>query len=421
MLRIRQLKKLTHMKNFLTKLNLSKMSSERLCFIHYAGDYRETYNRLKNGGDETYFAQKYSVDLVPGLRKYATNIRIVCCVCDEKYFETIMPGLDAQGLGWKPHQVSQGPILKILDEYMPDRLILRTPMLELLKWADRNKVRSLLTLADSYPSKGIRAKIRQILAARSLNCEAAEWVGNHGLTSTLSLKEMGVNPKKLIPYDFPSKNKPYDAKPRLNRNAEDPLQVLFVGTVTELKGVGDLIRAIKKLKQMGQSVRLTVLGGGEVEQFKTLSNQLGIEEIVVFKGPQPNAIVIKEMQNTDMIVVPSRLEYTEGFPFTLSEALCTHTPIIISNHPMFLKFLKHEKNALVFRAKEIDALATSIQRLNKDADLRKTLSNNATRTWEEMRLPVDWGDLVEKWLEDSVQSRKWLESHTLANFSYKLE
>ena len=36
----------------------------RLLIIQYAGDYREVVRRFSAGEDETYYAQKYSVDAV---------------------------------------------------------------------------------------------------------------------------------------------------------------------------------------------------------------------------------------------------------------------------------------------------------------------------------------------------------------------
>ncbi|NEQ88464.1 MAG: glycosyl transferase family 1, partial [Moorea sp. SIO2I5] len=41
----------------------------RLLIIQYAGDYREAFERLANGGPETYYAQKYSVDSVAEIGK----------------------------------------------------------------------------------------------------------------------------------------------------------------------------------------------------------------------------------------------------------------------------------------------------------------------------------------------------------------
>ena len=54
------------------------MSNLRLTIIQYGGDYREAFDRLSSGGKQTYYAQRYSVNLVGALANRVEQVAVIC-------------------------------------------------------------------------------------------------------------------------------------------------------------------------------------------------------------------------------------------------------------------------------------------------------------------------------------------------------
>jgi glycosyltransferase involved in cell wall biosynthesis len=359
----------------------------RVTFVQYAGDYREAFERLISGGRETYQAQRYSVNFVGSLPH---DVTVVCAVSDETYDVRLPNGVRAIGAGLK-----HGFRARELIQYLAgtDRLILRSPMEPLLKWARINEVRTICLIADSFQSSGFKQKLKNWLSARHL--DHAEWLGNHQLPACKSLQSIGIDPAKIIPWDWPPSHTPYEHSSRKLRSGE-VFNLLYVGSVCEAKGVSDLIRAIA-----GQDrIHLTVVGP-LLEPMPQASN-------VQFAGLIPNDEVPSAMREADAVVIPSRHEYPEGLPLVIFEALATRTPIIASDHPMFIEPLKDA--ALIFSAGDRRALLAAVQKLAFDPSLYARLSCACLPAWERLQIPVTFGDLIERWLADDA---RWLRANSL--------
>jgi glycosyltransferase involved in cell wall biosynthesis len=117
-------------------------------------------------------------------------------------------------------------------------------------------------------------------------------------------------------------------------------------------------------------------------------------------------------RTADLVAVPSHREYTEGFPLTMFEAIASRTPIVCSDHPMFVPVIKDGIHAAVFRAGDVSGFAAAIGRVLSDAALYSRLSNNAALTWEALKGPADWRTLISKWILEGNESH-WIKSHML--------
>jgi glycosyltransferase involved in cell wall biosynthesis len=124
------------------------------------------------------------------------------------------------------------------------------------------------------------------------------------------------------------------------------------------------------------------------------------------------------MRDADAVVIPSRHEYPEDLPLTIYEALAARTPIIASDHPMFLGALIDEESALIFPETNVVSLASAIARLSTDHSLYRRLSANSEQAWQALQLHVTWGDLVERWLADTPEDRHWLYDRRLVSGLY---
>src|SRR5262249_5226819 len=156
-----------------------------------------------------------------------------------------------------------------------------------------------------------------------------EWAGNHQIGACLSLLDIGVDREKIVPWDWPPSHRPNEHQPRALESRR--LQLVYVGSVIEAKGVGDLLHALKKLNAEGSLPALTVIGHDPDGSMTTLADSLGLKDDVRFAGIIPNEDVPVAMREADAVVIPSRHEYPEGLPLTIYEALAARTPIIASD------------------------------------------------------------------------------------------
>ncbi|MBO3463194.1 glycosyltransferase [Aetokthonos hydrillicola Thurmond2011] len=397
------------------------MSKKRLLIIQYAGDYREAFLRLSQGGEETYYAQKQSVEAVAKIGQQIEEIAILCCQTTEPYNELLKNGVRAIGTGFNLNQeISIKKLIELIEEQNPTHLVIGTPIRAIIRWAIENKLRTLVSLADSFPTKSLRNKIRNYFLANLLNNKQIDWVGNHGVSASISLANIGVNPDKIIPWDWPHMITPADFSSKTLTVNRDTWNIVYVGAVTESKGVGDAIRAIAQLRAKGLSVKLKVAGKGDIASFIRETRELDIEDCVEFMGLVPNKNIVLVMRNADIVLVPSRHQYPEGFPMTIYEALCSRTPIVASDHPMFINKLKHNTNAMIFPAGNSIALAVCIEKLLSNPEVYHSLSVASYEAWRSLQIPVRSSDLINRWLNDSLENQQWLFEHRLASGHYNL-
>ncbi|MDO4378760.1 MAG: glycosyltransferase [Erysipelotrichia bacterium] len=105
-------------------------------------------------------------------------------------------------------------------------------------------------------------------------------------------------------------------------NAETTL--ISVGRLVPQKAFNRLLSIIKRLKDCGKSVRLLLLGAGNLEkELKNQASNLEINDVVTFLGYKENPY--KYVKNADLFVCSS---LHEGFSTAVTEALIVGTPVI---------------------------------------------------------------------------------------------
>lgn len=389
----------------------------RLLIVQYAGDYREAFYNLAEGRGETYYAQQYSVDALSNAATQVDEVATLSFLSNDCYNEVLPNGVRAIGAGFA-HKVNSQTILELVKAQNPTHIVLRTPDRAVLQWAIKNKVQVIVTLADSFSSSNIRDRAKHYFLANLLNHPQVNWVGNHGVTASLSLQSIGVNPDKIIPWDWPHVVTPDLYSQKTFRQHSDCWNILYAGHISELKGVGDVLEAIAVLKARHFPVHLKIAGKGDVAAFEAKVRQLQIEDCVEFLGMVKNTDVIGLMRDADLVTVPSRHEYPEGFPMTIYESLCSRTPIVASDHPMFVRQLRHEQNAMIFRAGQAADCALQIEKILTQPALYEKISHTTYATWKNLQVPVKWADMLTSWLQNSPQDQEWLSRHRLSSGRY---
>lgn len=389
----------------------------RLTIVQYAGDFREAYVRLARGGKQTYQAQWYSLNAVGSLARTVEQLTVICALTDEPYDEILPNGVRAIGGGFR-----QGFRLDLLpplvERAMPTHLWISTPLPPVLNWALRNNIPAIAVLADSFNKTGLREWLKKKRMVALLNRPGILWVANHGLSACIALRDAGVDPDKIIPWDWPASAKPSDYSVR-DFAAAKPVSILYVGSVSAAKGVSDVLQAAARLHAHGTDVSFRIVGPDAGGAMQRLANDLHLAGTVSFIGPVPNEDVIGEMRAADIVLVPSRHEYPEGMPLTIYEALCARTPLVASNHPMFRRVLIDGETAQIFRASDPDNMALAIRTLLGNPSLYRKLSENSLAAWQRLQVPVKWGALLKAWAADP-SCHSWMHQHRLNAGIYDL-
>jgi glycosyltransferase involved in cell wall biosynthesis len=404
-------------------LHVTRKSSEkheerggrRLTIVQY-GDYSEAYLRLANGGDENYYGQKYTVDF---LGKLASEESIECLTVISFSLDSpqdiLSNGVRAEGIElYRVGQAARYPeLIAAVKRSRPTHLIVMFPSIPLISWGIRAGVPVLPMFADSFRAGGLLTRLKHRMLALLLNVPAIALVANHNLAASLDLRRIGVNERKIVPFDWPAILSPrrYAAKraPESNR----AFRLIFVGALIWSKGLGDVIGAIAELRRTGRNVKLTVIGRGDVELFRRKAREEGVEGDVSFLGPRSHPDVISAMRDHDVVVVPSHWSYPEGLPMTLYEAMCTRTPLVISDHPMFALRLKNHESALVFAEKNCTALAQCVSELATSPSVYEGLSERSADAAEAFLCPLKYDVLISRFLEP--RSRQGLLEYALAH------
>ena len=379
----------------------------RLVILQYGGDYREACERLAARGEETYQAQRYSVDEV-GRFAESWAVATVCIRKEERYDEVLRSGVRAVGAGMA-EPLDTNALVSILERLRPTRVVLRTPIPELLAWTIERRTPTIAVLSESLAGGG---KARR--QARLLNDPVIEWVGCNLRNLADRYVELGVDPHKVVPWAFPATWTPNELPPKL-RSERAPTRLVYVGALIENKGVADALEAVAALSRAGRDVNLSLFGAGkDARRLRRRANRLRIGRFVHWGGAVPHLAVLNLMRAADIVIVPSRTSYPEALPQVLEQSLCARTPAVVSAHPAYADRFEHRHSAMLFPPGDVDALASCVEQLVDDPALYRHISASSAEAWHALQEPITWGEVLEAWLADTPERSGWLRAQTIA-------
>jgi colanic acid/amylovoran biosynthesis glycosyltransferase len=156
--------------------------------------------------------------------------------------------------------------------------------------------------------------------------------------------------------------------------------VLTVARLTQVKGHGVLLKAVRQLRDRGVAIRLTMVGEGpKRHELERLARDLDIASMVTFAGAVGREHVRRYYAEADAFCLSS---FAEGVPVVLMEAMAMGLPVVAADVMGVAELVEDNASGLLVRPGRPDLLADALERLVADPDLRRQLGTAGRATVE---------------------------------------
>jgi len=150
------------------------------------------------------------------------------------------------------------------------------------------------------------------------------------------------------------------------------------GRLTAQKALGDTLEALARVPE----VALLVLGDGpERATLERRAAELGIADRTRFLGAGTRDDVVALFRAVDVALVTSAWE---NLPHTLLEALAAGTPVIATAVGGIPEVVRDGENGLLVPPRDVAEIASAIERLARDDELRASLAAAAAPSVEQL-------------------------------------
>ncbi|MCW4031851.1 MAG: glycosyltransferase [Candidatus Bathyarchaeota archaeon] len=224
-------------------------------------------------------------------------------------------------------------------------------------------IKNLIKVGENEPNFRIKAEknlvknCNRIVA--STDMEKSQLIDFYGASpETISVVPCGVNLDLFKPM-----NKGF-ARQELQLD-DDEHVILFVGRIVPLKGIENLLKAMKYLSN--KKIKLVVVGGDdysrlEVKRLKRLSYQLQVHKSVIFLSSMEQKILPYFYSASDVCVIPS---FYESFGLVALESLACGTPVITTDVGCMKSVINEPKTGYIISNNTPHNLANKISYLLK--------------------------------------------------------
>jgi len=153
--------------------------------------------------------------------------------------------------------------------------------------------------------------------------------------------------------------------------------VLYVGRITEKKGVHHLLRAFAIASNQASGLALVYCGKGSMDQtLRTMTEQMGLAGNVLFAGPIPHDQLPPYYAMCDVLAVPSTYENLGLSPL---EAMSCGRPVVASDTGGLPEIVEHMKTGLLVPPGDPAALAQSLLTLVQDDELAQRFGDSGRK------------------------------------------
>jgi glycosyltransferase involved in cell wall biosynthesis len=168
---------------------------------------------------------------------------------------------------------------------------------------------------------------------------------------------------------------------RVPRGAGAPCHIVFLGHLSERKGVPELLRALASPELAAATWRATLAGGGAVDDFRRQAAEQGLADRVRLTGWLDQSATRALCADADVLVLPS---HAEGLAMSVLEGMAHGLAVVttpVGAHP---EVIEPEVSGLFVPPGEVAPLAAALLRVVQDRALQEKLQAGARRRFVEM-------------------------------------
>jgi len=186
-------------------------------------------------------------------------------------------------------------------------------------------------------------------------------------------------------------------QPYKSKNLLGTPYVLFLGRLTEKKGIEFLLQGFKIFHDSDHSnLKLVIAGDGELaKELKDAASNLQLTEHVIFQGFVSGNTKSMILAQAEMVVIPSIIDSkgdSEGMPVVLMEALACSKRVIATAVSGAEEILT-EKSGIIIEPENPKAIANSISTLYKQQSLERCSMERAAK---EKSLQFSWPNICDR-------------------------
>ena len=166
-------------------------------------------------------------------------------------------------------------------------------------------------------------------------------------------------------------------EPRIfEKENNEVFNLLYLGHIYKAKGIFDLVEMINEHHNEYVGKLMLHIGGGmyEEEKMKQYISDHNLKDVITMHGWVVGDEKARLLSNADAFILPS---YTEGQPVSIIEAMSYGLPILSTNVGGIPEMIEANVNGFLFEPGDKETMATSINKLITDHELRESLSQKS--------------------------------------------
>jgi glycosyltransferase involved in cell wall biosynthesis len=200
--------------------------------------------------------------------------------------------------------------------------------------------------------------------------------------------EIVPNPIKEVPYSY-----------------SDKKTIIFLGYIVPQKGIDEIMSVWDDIYKTYPDWNVDLYGQGSPEYINTLKQRHSNERIK-FCGQVSHEVAMDRLMNASIFVLPS---YTEGFPYSVCEAMFAGKAIVGSDVGA-IPYLLSGNCGIVCKKQDTGTLKSAITELIEHENVRYDLAQNARKKAREtFAVPVVMKKYIKIW--DELAGTKAGKSH----------
>lgn len=248
---------------------------------------------------------------------------------------------------------------------------------------------------ESWRYRAVRALENIALTAADICCVICEALKEEVQSRGVAEEKIvvvpnGVDVRKFTPGDP-------DRELRQRMGLDGKIVVGYIGSFFQYEGLELLVQAFVGLTRHFPSLRLLLVGDGEMMQsLRTMADGAGVAAKVLFTGRIPYEDVMEIYRLCDVMVLPRRdtRETRVVTPLKPLEIMSMARPLLASDIGGHREIVRDGVNGLLFPSEDPEALQARLVGLLQNQTLRMELGLRARR-WVEINR--DWNVLVENY------------------------